>query len=97
MPPEIINLEQLELLVIDYTDLNYLSLIIRKLVNLRTIKMGHLNSAVVLNLFKLNNERRDLARAKKLTIYVPENVFQKTKWTTRNGDIDISHIIMKRR
>lgn len=49
-----------------------------------------------LRLVNLNEEREKLAGARKITIYVPDNIFLATKWTTKNGDINLNMIEMKR-
>lgn len=51
---------------------------------------------VVLNLKKLNEERAKLPGAQKVTIYVRDYIFLKTKWTTENGDMNLKFIEMKR-
>ncbi|XP_055303130.1 uncharacterized protein LOC129568837 isoform X1 [Sitodiplosis mosellana] len=47
-------------------------------------------------LSKLNREREKLFEARKVTIYVSEKSFVDTKWATRNGDINLRLIEMKR-
>lgn len=49
-----------------------------------------------LNLLKLNNERAKLRGAHKVTIFVNDNIFLTTKWSTQNGDINLNFIEMKR-
>lgn len=51
---------------------------------------------VPLNLAMLNEERAELFGARKITIYVSHNVFLATKWTTRNGDTNLSSIEVRR-
>lgn len=47
----------------------------------------------VINLVALNEERFKLERARKLTIYVEEDVYLRTKWIIR--DIDLNMIRLK--
>ncbi|XP_055306450.1 uncharacterized protein LOC129570761 [Sitodiplosis mosellana] len=60
---------------------------------------GQLNSfsnGRVLNLVALNKERGKLPNARKVTIYVRDDVFLATKWATKNGDTHLKYIEMKR-
>lgn len=50
----------------------------------------------LLNLFKLNKERKQLATARKIIIYVSDNVFLETKWTAKYGEINLDFIEMRR-
>lgn len=50
----------------------------------------------ILKLQTLNKERDKLATARKVTIYVQDSIFLKTKWTTRNGDINLPLIELAR-
>lgn len=49
-----------------------------------------------LNLYNLNIEREKLAAARKIIIYVSDNVFLATKWSTMYGVINFSFIEMRR-
>lgn len=49
-----------------------------------------------LDLMSLNEERNKLKGARKIIVYVPNNIFLATKWTTFNGIIDYSLIEMRR-
>lgn len=49
----------------------------------------------ILKLMTLNREREKLANARKIIIYVPSDVFLKTKWHV-NGDINLKFIEMRR-
>ncbi|XP_055306484.1 uncharacterized protein LOC129570787 [Sitodiplosis mosellana] len=44
----------------------------------------------------LNAQREKLAGAHKLIIYVPDNIFLATKWTARNGDVNLSLVELRR-
>ncbi|XP_031633813.1 uncharacterized protein LOC116347378 [Contarinia nasturtii] len=48
------------------------------------------------NLTMLNEERAKLAGARKIIFYTRDDVFLATKWTTRNGDTNLSHIEIRR-
>ncbi|XP_055303149.1 uncharacterized protein LOC129568846 isoform X1 [Sitodiplosis mosellana] len=50
----------------------------------------------VLDLVAINKERAKLSGARKITIYVRDDIFLATKWTVRHGDINLSLIEMKR-
>lgn len=50
----------------------------------------------VIDLRRLNKEREKLARARKVTIYVPDNIFLATKWSTVNGDTKLNLIEMRK-
>lgn len=49
-----------------------------------------------LNLYKLNEERKRLATARKIIIYVSNPMFLETKWKTMNGEINLDFIEMRR-
>lgn len=50
----------------------------------------------VLDLAKLNTEREKLNGATKVTVYVTDDIFLATKWTIRNGDLNLSLVEIKR-
>lgn len=56
---------------------------------------SHFNGGI-LPLIALNREREKLAGARKVTIYVPDNVFINSKWATRDGDVNLKMIELKR-
>lgn len=89
---KLINLEQLVLNFVNFGDLLTL---ICEMVKLKKIKIDNYKGE--LNLIKLNKERGTLNGARKVTICVPEDIFVKTKWSTRNGDINLMMIEMIRR
>lgn len=68
---------------------------IRRSLNLNKIKFVHHNLKN-LNLAMLNEERANLVGAQKITLYVRSDVFLYTKWTTRNGDTNMSFIEVRR-
>lgn len=49
-----------------------------------------------LDLVKLNNERRQLNGARKIVIYVPDNIFIPTKRATKNGETCMNYIAIRR-
>lgn len=91
-----INLVNLERLTINNLSQSQVEIIpfIRHTVKLHRIRMNHHQGA--LNLWKLNNEREKLTNAKKIVIFVPNNIFLQTKWITTNGIINLSCIEMRR-
>lgn len=91
MPLQMMSVEDIELNRGSFKDL---LAFICNIVNLRKIKILSYNGD--LDLIKLNDERQKLHGAKKVTIFIPEKLFLKTKWNTRNGDTDLSHIQLKR-
>lgn len=93
---EITNLKRLEHFVIGRADSNYLRLIIRELPNLRKIEIDIFTGTDKLNLIELNNERKHLIGAKRVIIFVPDQIFLSTKWTTPYGHTNLSHIVLKR-
>ncbi|XP_055303092.1 uncharacterized protein LOC129568813 [Sitodiplosis mosellana] len=50
----------------------------------------------IIDLVALNEERKKLVGARKVTIYVRDDVFLATKWAAYNGDINLSLIEMGR-
>ncbi|XP_055303147.1 uncharacterized protein LOC129568844 isoform X2 [Sitodiplosis mosellana] len=56
---------------------------------------AHFNRGV-LKLVTFNKEREKLVGARKVTIYVPDNIFLKTKWTTKHGDTNLKFVEMQR-
>lgn len=49
-----------------------------------------------IDLDKLNEQRAKLSGAHKIIIYVPDNNFLATKWTTKNGDTRLGYVEMRR-
>lgn len=71
-------------------------MIICELPNLIKFEVPRLIGADQLNLVELNTERAKVTGAKKLIIFISEKIFLETKWTTPNGDINLSYIQLKR-
>lgn len=56
---------------------------------------AHFNDGI-LSLKRLNEDRGKLLGARKVTVFVPDNIFLKTKWATENGNINLNLIELKR-
>lgn len=95
-PTELENLKKLEQISFLFADYNFISLLVRGLVNVKIIQITNYAAHLPINLIKLNTERKQLVGAKKLTIFVPEDNFLEVKWKTTYGETDLSHIILKR-
>lgn len=85
---EVIANSFMELERVSLNDATYNDILpfIRQSWNLKEIKVfpkseDHFNGGI-LELMALNIEREKLQNAQKLTIFVPENIFLKTKWAT---------------
>lgn len=94
------NLTNLERLLLQGATYSDLLPFIRCSVKLKYIKIfaqeaEHFKGDII-NLEMLNNEREKLFGARKVIIYIEDNVFLATKWTTKNGDINLNMIEMKR-
>ncbi|XP_031635570.1 uncharacterized protein LOC116348651 [Contarinia nasturtii] len=87
---------KLERLYIFVSNIDEIMPFIRRSPKLNKIKFIPLKEGVVLNLTMLNAERAKLIGARKITIYTRDDVFLATKWTTRNGDTNLSFIEMRR-
>lgn len=55
----------------------------------------HFNGGII-DLFDLNDARAQLNNAEKTTIFVPINIFLKTKWTSENGITNFEFIELKK-
>ena len=94
------GLTKLEKLFIQNANYEHMLTFIRRSTNLKLIKVlpkdkAHFNGGAI-NLVALNAERRKLPNARKIVIYIEDNVFLATKWSTDYGDTNLSHIEMKR-
>lgn len=73
---------------------------IRRSRELKTIKIAFKNEFQFkgehFKLKELNKERGQLLGARKLTIYVPNRVFMAMKWATKNGDLNLNYIEIRR-
>lgn len=63
--------------------------------NKLTLIMHHTENLDIV-MSALNEERQKLPGARKLIIYVPDHIFVDTKRTTRNGDVNLSSIELRR-
>ncbi|XP_031633806.1 uncharacterized protein LOC116347373 [Contarinia nasturtii] len=90
------GLIKLERLYIDLASFDDIMPFIRRSPKLNKIKFLPRNKGVILNLTLLNIERAKLVGARKIIIYTRDDVFLATKWTTRNGDTNLSFIEMIR-
>ncbi|XP_031635826.1 uncharacterized protein LOC116348820 [Contarinia nasturtii] len=90
------GLTKLERLYIVQASIDHIMPFIRRSPNLNKIKFIPGSRGVVLNLAMLNAERAMLIGARKITIYTRDDVFLATKWTSRNGETNLSLIEMRR-
>lgn len=87
----LVNLEHLTLGALTGNDIS------RVVSRLPKLEKFHVHpSEGVLNLLKLNEQREQLLFACKVRIYVSQEVFMATKWTAKNGDINMEFIEMRR-
>ncbi|XP_031633817.1 uncharacterized protein LOC116347382 [Contarinia nasturtii] len=82
-------LTNLERLYVDEANIDDILPFIRRSPKLNKIKFIPRDKGVVLNLEMMNKERAKLARARKIIIYTRDDVFLATKWTTRNGAVNL--------
>lgn len=87
----LVNLERLSLLD---TTVNDIEPFVRCLAKLHRLRVQFNEGS--LNLAALNRERGKLTGARKLIIYVSNNVFLATKWNTANGVTNFDFIEMRR-
>lgn len=94
------SLTKLQRLHINNASIDDIRPFIRQSTKLRQIKMIPKNDTQfdgdILQLLKLNREREKLTEARKIIIYVPDNIYLKTKWTVNCGDTNLNLIEMKR-
>lgn len=95
------SLVNLKRLFLDKATFQDLLPFIRCSVKLHTVKFfpKNENNGMVGDIFKLitaNSEREKLFDAKKVTVYVPDNIFLATKWRINNGNTNMSMVEMKR-
>lgn len=69
---------------------------IRHSVHLNAIMFLPKNNNEIIDLFALNRERQQLTESRKVTVYVPDNIFLATKWTMQNEDFRLNAVEMKR-
>ncbi|XP_055303090.1 uncharacterized protein LOC129568812 isoform X2 [Sitodiplosis mosellana] len=94
------SLTNLERILIQEATYNDLLPFVRHSVNLKHMKIFAKEAkqfkGETINLGKLNREREKLFGARKLIIYIEDNVFLATKRTARYGDINLNMIEMRR-
>lgn len=87
---------KLERLFVDVPTINDIMPFVRHSAKLSKITL--LNKCVNrIFLAALNKEREKLATARKLTIFISDDVYVDTKRTTKNGDVSLSHVELRRR
>ncbi|XP_031616889.1 uncharacterized protein LOC116336862 [Contarinia nasturtii] len=100
MEPMAIGLVNLERLFLQRASNSHMLPFIRYSIKLKHLKILSTESANfqgdVINLQKLNRERAKLFGARKIVIYIEDNIFLATKWSSRYGDTDLKMIEMKR-
>lgn len=100
LEPMAMGLVNLERLFLQRVSINDILPFIRYSTKLKHLKILSNESANfnghVIDLQKLNREREKLPWARKVMIYIEDNVFLATKWSTRYGDVDLKMIEMKR-
>lgn len=70
---------------------------IRRSAKLNKIKaFSKINTNFSIAISNLNEQREKLDGARKLIIYVPDNIFLATKWNARNGDVNLSRVELRR-
>ncbi|XP_055303133.1 uncharacterized protein LOC129568837 isoform X3 [Sitodiplosis mosellana] len=90
----LVNLERLYLCKTTYNDILPF---IRQSVKLnRIIVKGVYFSENIFKVSTMNKEREKLKNARKVTIYVPDDLFVTIKWATPNGDTDLKLVEIKR-
>lgn len=87
----LINLERLELCNANFNDILPF---IRHSAKLKHLKIGSYTGTLKLKLF--NEERSKLFRARRLSIYVPDNIFLEMKWTKHYGHTYSNFIDIRR-
>ena len=91
---------KLERLCVDVPTINDIMPFVRHSAKLNKITL--LNKCVnrcdmIVFMSTLNREREKLAAATKLTIFVLDDVYVDTKRTTKNGDVSLSRVELRRR
>ena len=78
-------------MTLDSDDIKSILPFIRHSRKLKTIKIDDLKSGA-LNIFALNEERKKLENACKISIYVRDNVYVPTKWKSHNFKLELDLI-----
>lgn len=89
-----VRLEQLELGAHSVDDI--LPFICRSSKLKRIKAFENIKDTFSIDIVKLNDEREKLAETKKVVIYVPDDVFLRTKWKARHGDLNLNWVELRR-
>lgn len=90
------SLGNLQTVFIDNALLDDVLQFIRYSANLRKIRVTFEKGQGALDLQKLNDERKMVPNACKVAIYVTTDIFLSTKWTAKNGNLDLNFIEIRR-
>lgn len=95
-----IELRHLQRLFLHNATVNHLHSFVRHSVNLTRVKFSfdakHQYSHDIFNLWALNTERLKLCGARKMIIYVPDDIYLQIKWSAINGTMNFGFIEIKR-
>lgn len=92
----LINLERLYLCNATF---EHLLIFVTRSPKLTTIKFSaatEQNNCGIFNLAQLNKIRKNVVNTLKIVIYADDNIFLSTKWATRNGDMNLEFVEMRR-
>ncbi|XP_031638013.1 uncharacterized protein LOC116350375 isoform X2 [Contarinia nasturtii] len=91
----LISLERIQIQNAAFNDIRPF---IRRSMKLSKLKLTLKNETheKTVDIVTLNEERKQLIGARKVTIYLPDHVFLETKWTTNNGNTNLNMVEMKR-
>lgn len=84
------------LTIFRYTSIDSIILFVRHLPKLKLIRLFGQGQRSVVNLKMLNEERAKLDGAEKLLINAQDDIFLATKWATKNGDMNLEFVEMRR-
>lgn len=90
------NLVNLERVILQNASVRDILPFICHSVKLNKVKFVPNTNETILKLATLNEKREKLTGARKVTIYVPDNIFLATKWKTNNGVTNLNMIEIKR-
>lgn len=97
----IINLEYIYIYIKSCENLSFIEKCACEMANLTSLDVIFLKTekptSLDIPLFKWNEKRQKLRNARKLIIYIENCWFYITKWHTRNGDLNLSLIEIRRR
>lgn len=93
--PNFMNLERLSTPIAQHKEILHLIQRLPKLKTLIVYKAPKQFHIEILNLCTLNKERKMLCGARKVVIYVPSDLFLRTKWNTVDGDTNFDTVEMR--